>query len=472
MRDILLRGARAVVTMDDERRVLRDADVLVRGPRIVAVGPRPPAEGSAGAAGDAEVIDCRGAIIIPGLVNTHHHLYQTLTRAVPAVSSAPLFEWLITLYEVWRELDAEAARVGALVGLGELLLTGCTTAADHHYVFPAGQPMTLLDGQIAAAAELGIRFHPTRGSMSRGTSKGGLPPDDVVQDEDVILADCERVIDRYHDPAPLSMCRVALAPCSPFSVTPELLKRTAELARRRGVRLHTHVAETFDENEFCLKTYGVRPLAFMEQCGWVGDDVWYAHGIHFDDHEIALLGRTRTGVAHCPTSNLRLGSGICKVPALLAAGVPVGLAVDGSASNDSSSMLAEVKLALLVHRVGTGVSAMPAMRALELATRGGAAVLGRDDIGRIAPGAAADLAIFDLGELGFAGTHDPLDALLMCGTSTRAQTVLVNGRVVVRDRRLVNVDERELATHAQRLADGMVARAHARTGIDYLAARH
>jgi cytosine/adenosine deaminase-related metal-dependent hydrolase len=464
MPDILLRGARAVVTMDDARTVVANGDVLVRGPRIAAVGAGLPAEG-------CEVLDCRGKVVVPGLINTHHHLYQTLTRAVPAVSSAPLFEWLVTLYEVWRELDVESARVGAMVGLGELLLTGCTTAADHHYVFPAGQPMTLLDGQIAAAAELGIRFHPTRGSMSRGRSKGGLPPDEVVQDEDVILRDSERVIDAFHDPGELSMCRVALAPCSPFSVTPELLKRTAALARRRGVRLHTHVAETFDENDYCLKIYGVRPLAFMEQCDWVGDDVWYAHGIHFDDQEIALLGRTRTGVAHCPTSNLRLGSGIARVPALMAAGVPVGLAVDGSASNDSSSMLGEVKQALLVHRVGTGITAMPTMRALELATRGSASVLGRDDIGRIAPGKAADLAVFDLGELGFAGVHDPLDGLLMCGTGTRAETVLVNGRVVVSGRRLVTADEQALSQRAQRLADGMVARAHARTGIDYLARR-
>jgi 8-oxoguanine deaminase len=465
MHETLLRGARAVVTMDDERRVLDNADVLCRGPRIVAVGPGLPV------AAGAEVIDCRGAIVIPGLINTHHHLYQTLTRAVPAVASSPLFDWLVKLYEVWRELDVEAARVGALVGLGELLLTGCTTAADHHYLFPRSQPDTILDETIAAAAELGVRFHPTRGSMSRGRSQGGLPPDDVVQDEDAILRDCERVVERFHDPAELSMCRVALAPCSPFSVTPTLLERTATLARRLGVRLHTHVAETADENDYCLKVYGKRPLAFMEQCGWVGADVWYAHGIYFDDDEIALLGRTRTGVAHCPTSNLRLGSGICRVPALRAAGVPVGLAVDGSASNDCSSMLAEVKMALLVHRVGTAVDAMPPLTALELATRGSAAVLGRDDVGVLAPGKAADVAVFALDDLGYAGAHDPLGALLMCGTSTRAHTVLVNGRVVVRAGKLCAVDEAELRTRAQRIAEAMLARAGARTGIDYLATR-
>ncbi|MBI5482185.1 MAG: 8-oxoguanine deaminase [Deltaproteobacteria bacterium] len=465
MHETLLRGARAVVTMDDARRVLQNADVHCRGPRIVAVG-----EGLEAPAG-AEVIDCRGAIVIPGLINTHHHLYQTLSRAVPAVASSPLFDWLVKLYEVWRELDVEAARVGALVGLGELLLTGCTTTADHHYLFPRSQPDTILDETIAAAAAVGIRFHPTRGSMSRGRSLGGLPPDDVVQDEDHILRDCERVVERYHDPSELSMCRFSLAPCSPFSVTPTLMERVAVLARRLGVRLHTHVAETSDENDYCLKIYGQRPVAFMEQCGWLGPDVWYAHGIHFDDDEIALLGRTRTGVAHCPTSNLRLGSGICRVPALRAAGVPVGLAVDGSASNDCSSMLNEVKLALLVHRVGTGVDAMPPMTALELGTRGSAAVLGRGDIGLIAPDKAADIAIFDLGELGYAGTHDPLGALLMCGTSTRARTVLVNGKVVVRAGRLVGVDEAELARRAQTIAEGMLARASARTGIDYLAAR-
>jgi 8-oxoguanine deaminase len=465
MHETLLRGARAVVTMDDARRVLTNADVLCRGPRIVAVG-----QGLETPTG-GEVIDCRGAIVIPGLINTHHHLYQTLSRAVPAVASSPLFDWLVKLYEVWRELDVEAARVGALVGLGELLVTGCTTAADHHYLFPRSQPDTILDETIAAAAEVGVRFHPTRGSMSRGRSLGGLPPDDVVQDEDAILRDSERVVERYHDPAEFSMCRVSLAPCSPFSVTPTLMERTAALARRLGVRLHTHLAETSDENEYCLKIYGKRPVAFMEQCRWLGPDVWFAHGIYFDDDEIALLGRTGTGVAHCPTSNLRLGSGICRVPALRAAGVPVGLAVDGSASNDCSSMLHEVKMALLVHRVGTAVDAMPPMTALELATRGSAAVLGRDDIGVIAPGKAADLAIFDLGEIGYAGTHDPLGALLMCGTSTRAHTVLVNGKVVVRSGRLVAVDEAELARRAQRIADGMLARASARTGIDYLAAR-
>jgi cytosine/adenosine deaminase-related metal-dependent hydrolase len=463
MGEILLRGARAVITMDDGRRVLANADVLCRGPRIAALGPGLPATGG------CEVIDCRGKIVIPGLINTHHHLYQTLTRAVPAVASAPLFQWLVTLYDVWRELRTDGARVGALVGLGELLLTGCTTAADHHYVYPAGQPEKILDETIAAAAELGIRFHVTRGSMSRGRSRGGLPPDEVVQDEDAILHDSERVIDRYHDPAELSMCRVALAPCSPFSVTPELMKRTAALARRRGVRLHTHLAETADENDYCLKTYGVRPVRFMEQCDWLGEDVWVAHGIHFDDAEIDLLGRTRTGVAHCPTSNLRLGSGIARVPALLAAGVPVGLAVDGSASNDSSSMLAEVKQALLVHRVGTGVTAMTPRGALALGTNGGARVLGRHDIGVIAVDKAADVAVFDLGEIGFAGTHDPLGALLMCGTSTRADTVVVNGRIVVRGGRLVDVDERDLAARARVIADAMMARARARTGIDYLA---
>jgi len=461
MHTILLKKARAIVTMDDERRMLFDADILCEGPRIVALGQGLNAPG-------AEVIDCEGAIVIPGLINTHHHLYQTLTRAVPAVASSPLFHWLVTLYEVWRELTPEAARVGALVGLGELLLTGCTTAADHHYLFPQSQPNTLLDETIAAARELGIRFHPTRGSMSRGRSQGGLPPDDVVQDEAAILRDSERVIATYHDPGEFSMCRVALAPCSPFSVTPHLLERTAELARKYRVRLHTHLAETQDETDYCLKVYGMRPLALMEKCGWLGPDVWYAHGIYFNEEEIALLGKTRTGVAHCPTSNLRLGSGICPVPALRAAGVPVGLAVDGSASNDASSMLAEVKMALLVHRVGTRVDAMPPMTALELATRGSAAVLGRDDIGQLAPGKAADIAVFDLSELGYAGVHDPLAGLLMCGTSTRARTVVVNGKVVVREGRLTAVDEKDLARRAQQIAASMLQRAAARTGINYL----
>jgi len=462
----LLRGAVAIATMDQDRRVLTDADILIDDRTIGAVGADLRSEPN-----DRE-IDLSGKVVIPGMVNTHHHLYQTLSRAVPRVQDVELFDWLIDLYQVWRHLDAEAVRVGALVGLGELLLTGCTTSADHHYVFPRNSDKNLIDVQAEAARALGIRFHPTRGSMSRGKSLGGLPPDDVVQDEDAILADCERVVAELHDPEPLSMCRVALAPCSPFSVTDTLLEKSAELARKHGVRLHTHLAETLDEETFCLETHGLRPLAYMERVGWLGDDVWYAHGIHFNEAEIEQIGATRTGVAHCPSSNMRLGSGIAPVPELRAAGAPVGLAVDGSASNDSSNMLLEARQALLVQRIRAGVKAATAMSVLELATLGGAAVLGRDDIGSIEPGKAADLAIFDTHDLGMAGAmHDPVGALVFCAAQRRAHTVFVNGAEVVRNGQLVGADEDELIDRANRVAGSMVAAASEETGNDYLARR-
>ncbi|MFQ5350346.1 MAG: amidohydrolase family protein, partial [Thermoanaerobaculia bacterium] len=329
----------------------------------------------------------------------------------------------------------------------------------------------LLDVAIETATEMGARFHPTRGSMSRGRSDGGLPPDDTVQTADEILRDCERVIDRYHDPESFSMCRVALAPCSPFSVTTDLMAQTAELARERGVLLHTHLAETRDEEEYCLEHHGMRPLAYMEKTGWLGPDVWYAHGIWFDDAEIEQLAATGTHVAHCPASNLRLGSGICRVPQLLDAGVNVGLAVDGSASNDASSMSREMQLALLVHRVGTGVGAMPAERVLRMATRGGARLLGRDEIGRIEPGAAADLAIFRLDRVDFAGAmHDPAAAILYCGSGVRADYTIVAGRVLVEDGRLVGIDEERLFHHANEVAARLVAQAERTTGVSYLLA--
>ena len=457
----------AIATMDDAGSEYAGADLLLNGRVIEAVGPGV-AVALAGNPKVDEHIDGRTLVALPGFVNTHHHLVQTLTRAVPAAQDAKLFDWLVTLYEVWRELHPDAVHVAALVGLGELLLTGCTTSSDHFYLFPRGQPGDLLDFTMQAAVELGIRFHPTRGSMCRGRSRGGLPPDECCQDEATILADCERVIARWHDPAPLSMCRVGLAPCAPFSVTDELLAETARMARRHGLRLHTHLAETLDEEAYCLATYGVRPLDYMERVGWLGSDVWYAHGVHFSEGEMDRLGRTRTGVAHCPTSNLRLGSGICPVPALLDRGVPVGLGVDGSASNDSSNMLREVQSAMLVHRVGTAVDAMSARRALRLATRGGAEVLGRDDIGQLAPGKAADVVLYDLEEIGYAGAmHDPIAALVFCGTSGRVHTSFVNGRAVVRDKRLVSTDERALFRRATALSTAMVDRASARTGRNF-----
>lgn len=461
----LLRNATCVVTMDDTGTEIENGDVLIEGNRILAVG-----RGLAAPEGaDVEVIDATGKVVYPGFVNTHHHLYQTLTRNLPRVADVKLFDWLTELYEVWRGLDAEAVYAGAMVGIAELLLTGCTSTTDHYYVFPKEQPGDLLDWTIRAAADLGVRFHPTRGSMSRGRSNGGLPPDDVVQDEDAILRDCERVIDLHHDASRFSMCQVALAPCSPFSVTSDLLKRTADLARKRGVRLHTHVAETIDEQDFCMELHGKRPLAYMESVGWTGPDVWYAHGIWFDDAELDLLAKTGTAVAHCPSSNLRLGSGCARIPEMLDRGMTVGLAVDGSASNDSSSMTRELRNCLLVHRPAWGVDRMPARDVLWLATRGGARLLGREDaIGSIEPGKAADLAVFDLSEVGFAGAgFDPAAALLFCGTNGRADTVLVNGSVLVRDGKLTRMAESDIRDLGNRSAERLVTKAQDRTGNDY-----
>ena len=465
---LLIKNIGYIATMDDAGRELRDGWILVDGPAIVALGDGEPPERS----DITETIDAKGALAIPGMVNTHHHLYQTFQRNLPLVQDAKLFDWLVGLYEVWRELRPEDVHVSAKLGLGELLLTGCTTVADHFYVFPHGQTGELLDETIHAARELGVRFHPSRGSMSRGRSQGGLPPDDVVQKPEEILVDSERVVAKYHDASRYSMCRLTLAPCSPFSVTDELLIESAKLARTRGVRLHTHLAETQDENDFCQKTVGARPLAYMEKCGWLGPDVWYAHGVWLNEEELKLMAKTGTGIAHCPTSNLRLGSGIAPIPKALELGVPVGLAVDGSASNDASDMIRELQMCTMVHRVGTGVEAMPARRALRVATRGGAKVLGRDDIGQLAPGMAADIVLFGLDDLGLAGAmHDPLAALAFTTGIRRAQTVLVNGKLVVREGRLQNVDTAELFARSNRLAAGMVERASARTKIDFLSRR-
>jgi cytosine/adenosine deaminase-related metal-dependent hydrolase len=451
-RRLLLRDIFHLVTGDAEGRRLRGVDLLIDGNRIADIGQRLPR-------GDAEEIDASTKLLIPGLVNTHHHMYQTLQRAVRAVQNAGLFDWLTGLYPVWQHLTPEALRVSTQLACAELLKSGCTTTADHHYIFPEDHRgrADLIRLQIDAARATGIRFCATRGSMSRGQSAGGLPPDTLVEPEDRILDSCQRLISAFHDPSPLAMQRVALAPCSPFSVTEALMRETAALARAHGVRLHTHLAETFDEQRYCLEHHGCRPLALMEQLGWLGPDVWFAHGIHLDDDELARLADTGTGIAHCPSSNMRLGSGACRVNEMLQRGVTVGLAVDGSASNDSSNMLGELRSCLLLHRLVGGPAAMTAERALQLATRGGARLLGWDDLGSIEPGQGADLVLIEMNRLDYAGAlNDPLAAAILCGISHNVDTTIVNGEVVVREGRLLNIDEGSLRDQGNALSRAML----------------
>lgn len=437
--DFLIRKATCIVTMDDERRELADADILVSKGEISQIGqdlPRP-----------AKVIEAAGCLVTPGLVNTHHHLFQTLTRAVPQAQDAMLFGWLQTLYPIWSRMTPEHIHNAALVGLGELALSGCTLSSDHLYLFPNG---AALEDTIAAAAEIGLRFHPTRGSMSIGRSRGGLPPDDLVESEQAILDDCQRLIDRFHDAGEGSMCRLGLAPCSPFSVSQDLMRQTALLARDKCVMLHTHLAENEEDIAYSLEAFGCRPGEYAERLGWLGPDVWHAHCVKLDPSEIALFASTGTGVAHCPCSNCRLGSGIAPVRAMRDGGVPLGLGVDGSASNDAGNLVAEARQAMLLQRVIGGADAMSAREALEIATRGGADVLGRPDCGRIAPGKRADLAIWDISGIESAGSWDPA-ALLLAGPTT-VRDLIVEGREVVRDGQLVTVDLGKICADQRRLA--------------------
>ncbi len=410
----------------------------------VGSGPMPKAD---------EVVDEPNCVAMPGLVNAHDHMYQWATRGY--VPDGTLFEWLRALYPVWSRIDADSVRVAARAAIARLLLCGCTLSTDHHYVFPHGKP-GIFESLVEVVGELGLRFHPCRGSMSLGESKGGLPPDSVVEEEDAILAHTEAMINRYHNPKPGSMCRVVVAPCSPFSVTPELMRDSAALARKHGVRLHTHLAETLDEERFCVEKFGRRPVELMEDLGWTGDDVWYAHGIHLNDTEVDRIAEVKTAIAHCPSSNMRLGAGACRVQDLVRAGARVGLGVDGSASNEDANLAVEAHQALLLARVrATSPRALDARGALRLATQGGADCLGRDDCGTLEPGKCADIACFRVDDLAHAGMKDLVAALVLAPPS-RAQTVVVNGRVVVRDRTLLTADEdaiaREIAVTSARLA--------------------
>lgn len=459
MSTLLVKNAHVLVTMDARRREIADGGLFVRDGFIEQVGPTADLPTAAD-----EVLDLRGHIVLPGLVNTHHHLYQTLTRVVPAAQNADLFHWLVTLYPIWARLTPEAIRISTLTGLAELALSGCTTASDHLYVFPKG---CRLDDQIEAAREIGVRFHASRGSMSLGESQGGLPPDRVVEDEDFILKDSQRLIEQYHDPQPGAMLRLVLAPCSPFSVTPELMRQSSKLARTYGVHQHTHLAETLDEEAFCLQKFGHRPVAYMETLDWIGDDVWFAHSVHVNEAEIGLYARVGCGVAHCPSSNMRLASGIAPVQKYRAAGVKVGLGVDGSASNDGSHLLAEARQAMLLARLATSLTPgssphngegglMTAREALEIATLGGAAVLGRDDIGSLAPGKCADFFAINLNRLDYAGAlHDPVAAALLCTPQTTDYTV-INGRFVVREGQVTTVELGRVIEQHNQIAQKMV----------------
>jgi cytosine/adenosine deaminase-related metal-dependent hydrolase len=429
---LLIRNARVLVTMDDERREIPNGAVFIRDNVIEQVGPSDQLPASAD-----EVIDAANHVVMPGLVNTHHHMYQSLTRAIPAAQDAELFGWLTNLYPIWANLTGEMVHVSTLAAMSELILSGCTTSSDHLYIYPND---CKLDDSIEAARRIGMRFHAARGAMSVGQSKGGLPPDRVVEEEGAILKDTQRLIESYHDANRYAMQRIVVAPCSPFSVSQDLMKEAAKLARSYGVSLHTHLAENVNDIAYSREKFNMTPAQYAEDCGWVGHDVWHAHCVQLDDDGIYMFARTGTGVAHCPCSNMRLASGIAPIRKMLDRGVPVGLGVDGCASNDSAHMLGEARQAMLLQRVGFGPDAMTARQALEVATLGGAKVLNRDDIGALKPGMAADIVMFKLDSIGFAGAlHDPVAALVFC-TPVNVDYSIINGKVVVREGQLTTVD--------------------------------
>lgn len=443
---LLIRNALVLVTMDGGRREIPGGGVLVEDNRIIAVGTDLPQTAD-------EVIDASGHVVMPGLVNTHHHMYQSLTRAVPAAQDGELFTWLKSLYPIWAGLTPEMVKVSTRLAMAELILSGCTTSSDHLYIYPNG---CRLDDSIEAADEIGMRFHASRGAMSLGESKGGLPPDRLVEDEAAILADSRRLIETWHDPARYAMRRIAVAPCSPFSVSRDLMREAAVLARAYGVSLHTHLAENVSDIDYSRQVFGMTPAEYAESLGWVGPDVWHAHCVQLDAHGIGLFARTRTGVAHCPCSNMRLGSGIAPIRRMRDAGVPVALGVDGSASNDGGHLLGEARQAMLLARVGFGPTAMSAREVLEIATLGGAAVLNRDDIGVLAPGMAADIVGFDVRGHQFAGAlHDPVAALVFCAPA-QVSFSLINGRPVVRDGQLATIDLPLTVEQHNRLAARLV----------------
>jgi cytosine/adenosine deaminase-related metal-dependent hydrolase len=449
---LLVRHADVLVTMDAGRREIVDGAAFIRDNVIEQVGPSADLPQTAD-----EVIDATGHVVTPGLINTHHHMYQSLTRAVPAAQNGELFNWLENLYPIWSNLTGDMVHASTLTAMAELMLSGCTTSSDHLYIYPND---CKLDQSIEAAQQIGMRFHAARGSMSVGQSKGGLPPDSIVEDERFIMKDTQRLIETYHDAKRHAMQRIVVAPCSPFTVSRDLMREAAALARSHGVSMHTHLAENDNDVAYCTERFNMMPAQFAEEYGWVGHDVWHAHCVKLDDDGITLFGRTHTGVAHCPCSNMRLASGIAPVRTMLDRGVTVGIGVDGSASNDSGHMLGEVRQAMLLQRVGFGPDAMTARQALEIATLGGAKVLNRDDIGALAPGMSADLVMFSRNQIGFAGGgHDPVASLVFC-TPSNVTVSVINGRVVVRDGRLVTIELGVVMENHNRLARQLVQAAH------------
>jgi 8-oxoguanine deaminase len=441
---LLIRNARILATMDASRREIPNGGLFAEGNRIVAVGATSELPRTADT-----VLDLEGHVVVPGLINTHHHMFQSLTRALPGAQDSTLFGWLEALYPIWSRMTPEMLRVSTLVSMAELILSGCTTSSDHQYLFPNG---CRLEDSIQSANEIGLRFHASRGSMSVGRSAGGLPPDSLVEKEPHILADTQRLIESFHDPKRFAMLRIAVAPCSPFSVSPDLMRESASLSRSLGVRLHTHLAENDSDVAYTLEKFGMTPAQYAEDTGWVGPDVWHAHCVKLDEAGIELFAGTGTGVAHCPCSNMRLGSGIAPICRMVSKGVAVGIGVDGSASNDAGHLLGEARQAMLLQRVGLSASAMTARQALELATLGGAKVLGRNDIGSLAAGMAADFAAFDVRGINHAGAmHDPLAALVFCAPQT-ASWVVINGRVVVEKGRLATVELPSVVERHNRLS--------------------
>ncbi len=441
---------------------LEKTDILIEDGLIKDIGKKltPKMEGIF----SGRILDCSDHVVLPGFVNTHHHFYQTLTRNIPAVQNAKLFDWLVYLYEIWKYIDEEAIYYSSLLAMGELLKTGCTLSTDHHYLYPRDINCDIMATQFKAARTLGMRFSPTRGSMSLSKKDGGLPPDSVVQTNDEILNDCERVINEFHDSSDTSMSKIILAPCSPFSVTKELMKETVALARKHKIRLHPHLVETADENEYCISAHGKRPLELMKECDFLGEDVSYAHGIFFNDEEMELLRQTRTHIAHCPTSNMRLGSGICRVVEMRKMGINVGIAVDGSASNDSSDMLGEIRNAMLLQRVRYGASAITVNDVLDMGTHGGAKLLDFSNVGKIQKGFTADLALFDMQKMEYAGAlSDPVAALVFSGYNHGVDYTIVNGKVVVEKGKLVGFDEDDIRDKANAISKKIIRR-HANHG--------